>query len=269
MPTSALLLALGAALVHAVWNVLLARARDPRAATAVALLVAEVVFAIPAWLIWDVHRAAWPFIVGSGALQLLYFTLLITAYRLAPLSVVYPIARGGAPVLVLIFGVAVLGHGTSVGQVLGVCLVAVGILLVRGTRPTVGRGVLLGLAVAGVIATYTLVDKVGVTHAGALPYLELSMVVPSLTYAAIYSPQRLKAELNVSTVVAGVATFGAYCMVLLALQRSSAASVAAVRETSVVVGAFLAWRFLKEPVGWGRLGGAALVAGGIALVSLA
>ena len=70
MPTSALLLALGAALVHAVWNILLARARDPRAATAVALLVAEVVFAIPAWILWNVHHAAWPFIVGSGALQL-------------------------------------------------------------------------------------------------------------------------------------------------------------------------------------------------------
>lgn len=255
--------------MHAVWNVLLARARDPRAATAVALLVAEVVFAIPTWLAWNVHGAAWPFIVGSGALQLLYFTLLITAYRLAPLSVVYPIARGGAPVLVLILGVTVLGHGTSVGQVLGVCLVAAGILLVRGARPTVGRGVVLGLAVAAVIATYTLVDKVGVTHAGALPYLELSMLVPSLAYAAIYPRQRLRAEINLSTVVAGLATFGAYCMVLLALQRASAASVAAVRETSVVVGAFLAWRFLKEPVGWGRIGGAALVAGGIALVSLA
>jgi drug/metabolite transporter (DMT)-like permease len=269
MPTSALLLALGAALVHAVWNVLLARARDPRAATAVALLVAELVFAVPAWITWNVHRAAWPFIVGSGALQLLYFTLLITAYRLAPLSVVYPIARGGAPVLVLIFGVAVLGHSTSLGQVLGVCLVAAGILLVRGTRPTAGRGIAFGLAVAGVIATYTLVDKVGVSHAGALPYLELSMLVPSLAYAAIYSPERLRAEINLSTVVAGIATFGAYCMVLLALQRASAASVAAVRETSVVVGAILAWRFLKEPVGLGRLGGAALVAGGIALVSLA
>jgi drug/metabolite transporter (DMT)-like permease len=169
----------------------------------------------------------------------------------------------------LIFGVAVLGHGTSLGQVLGVCLVAAGILLVRGTRPTVGRGVALGLAVAGVIATYTLIDKVGVTHAGALPYLELSMVVPSLSYAAIYPRQRLRAEINLSTVVAGVATFGAYCMVLLALQRASAASVAAVRETSVVLGAFLAWRFLHEPVGRARLAGAMLVAGGIALVSLA
>ena len=269
MPTSALLLALGAALVHATWNILLARSRDPRAATAVALLVAEAVFAVPAWLTWRVHAAAWPFIVGSGALQLLYFTLLITAYRLAPLSVVYPIARGGAPVLVLIFGVAVLGHGTSVGQVLGVCLVAAGILLVRGARPTVGRGVAFGLVIAAVIATYTLVDKVGVSHAGALPYLELSMLVPSLVYAAIYSPARLRAEVSVSTFVAGIATFGAYCMVLLALQRASAASVAAVRETSVVVGAVLAWRYLREPVGWGRFGGAVLVAGGIALVSLA
>lgn len=267
MPTSALLLALGAAFVHALWNILLARARDPRAATAVALLVAEAVFAIPTWLAWDVHRAAWPFIVGSGGLQLVYFTLLITAYRLAPLSVVYPIARGGAPVLVLIFGIAVLGHATSVGQVLGVCLVATGVLLVRGTRPTVGRGVVLGLAVAGVIATYTLVDKVGVTHAGALPYLELSMIVPSLAYALIYRPERLRAELNPSTFVAGVATFGAYCMVLLALQRAPAASVAAVRETSVVVAALLARRVLAEAVGWTRLAGAACVAGGIALLA--
>ncbi|HZS24546.1 MAG TPA: EamA family transporter [Gaiellaceae bacterium] len=269
MPTSALLLALAAAVVHALWNVLLARARDPRAATAVALIVAEIVFAIPAWLLWRVDAAAWPFIVVSGVLQLVYFTLLITAYRLAPLSVVYPIARGGAPVLVLVFGVTVLGHGTSVGQVLGVCLVAAGILLVRGTRPTVGRGVALGLAVAAVIATYTLVDKVGVSHAGALPYLELSMLVPSLAYAGIYPRARLRAEINLSTVVAGVATFGAYCMVLLALQRASAASVAAVRETSVVLSALLARRYLAEPVGRARFAGAALVAGGIALVSLA
>jgi drug/metabolite transporter (DMT)-like permease len=269
MPTSALLLALGAAFVHALWNVLLARARDPRAATAVALVVAELVFAIPAWLLWDVHAAVWPFLVASGALQLAYFTLLVTAYRLAPLSVVYPIARGAAPVLVLVFGVVALDRGTSAGQVLGVLLVAGGILLVRGTRPTVGRGVALGLLIACTIAVYTLVDKEGVTHAAALPYLELSMLVPAFVYAATVPRPRLRAELSLPTVVAGIATFGAYCMVLLALQRASAASVAAVRETSVVVTALLASRYLAEPVGRARLAGAVLVACGIALVSLA
>ena|SRR5436305_1151838 len=273
MPTSALLLALTAAFVHALWNVLLARARDPQAATAIALLTAEVVFALPAWALWRLHPAVWPFLVASGALQLVYFALLVTAYRVAPLSVVYPVSRGVAPVLVLVLGVAVLGHPTSAGQVVGVLLVGAGVLLVRGPRPSVGRAVALGLVIACVIATYTLVDKRGVTHAGALPYLELSMLGPALAYAAFVLRAKgryaLRSELRPSTFVAGVATFGAYCLVLLALQRAAAAPVAAVRESSVVVTALLAGRYLREPVGWMRLGGAVLVAGGIALLSLA
>jgi drug/metabolite transporter (DMT)-like permease len=273
MPTSALVLALTAALVHALWNVLLVRARDPQAATAVALVTAEVVFAVPTWAAWRVSAPVWPYLIASGALQLVYFTVLMIAYRRAPLSIVYPISRGVAPVLVLVIGVAALGHSTSARQVLGVCLVAGGILLVRGTRPSKGRGVAFGLAIACVIATYTLVDKRGVSHAGALPYLELSMLAPALVYAGaivrIRGAGALRGELRPPTFIAGIATFGAYCLVLLALQRAAAAPVAAVRETSVVIGALLARRFLAEPVGWGKLGGAALVAGGIALVSLA
>jgi drug/metabolite transporter (DMT)-like permease len=272
MPTSAFALALAAAFVHALWNVLLARARDPRAATAVALLTAEVVFAVPTVLTWRVDSAVWPFLVASGALQLVYFALLVTAYARAPLSVVYPIARGVAPVLVLVLGVAVLGRATSAGQVLGVCFVGGGILLVRGLRPSVGRGVVYGLVIACVIATYTLVDKRGVSHAGALPYLELSMLAPALLYAAavlrVKGGGALRAELRPPTLVAGVATFGAYCLVLLALQRAAAAPVAAVRETSVVITALLARRLLAERVGWPRLAGAGCVAAGIALLAL-
>src|SRR3954469_23851931 len=272
MPTSALALALAAAFVHALWNVLLARAENPYAATAVALVAAELVFAVPAWLVWNVEREAWPYLVASAALQLVYFALLITAYARAPLSVVYPISRGVAPVLVLVIGVAVLGHTTSAGQVIGVCLVGTGVLLVRGLRPSGGRGVVFGLTIACVIATYTLVDKRGVSHAGALPYLELSMLAPALVYAAtvarVQGAHAMRSELRVSNLVAGVATFGAYCLVLLALQRAPAAPVAAVRETSVVVTALLAARYLAEPVRWPRVAGAAAVAAGIALLSL-
>jgi drug/metabolite transporter (DMT)-like permease len=272
MPTSALALALAAAFVHALWNILLARAANAYAATAVALVTAEVVFAIPAWAAWDVQRSVWPFLVASAALQLLYFALLITAYGKAPLSVVYPISRGIAPVLVLVIGIVVLGNGTSVGQVLGVCLVGAGVLLVRGLRPSVGRGVAYGLGIACVIATYTLVDKRGVARAGALPYLELSMLMPAIIYAAVVARVQgryaLRSELRPPAFVAGIATFGAYCLVLLALQRAPAAPVAAVRETSVVVTALLAARFLAEPVRWPRIAGAGAVAAGIALLSL-
>lgn len=271
MPVSALMLALAAAVVHAVWNVLLARAADSQAATAVAMLVAELVFVPVAALIWRVDWRAWPFLVASASLQIAYFSLLVTAYRVAPLSVVYPIARGMAPVLVLAIGVLVLGHGTSAGQVLGVCLVAAGILLVRGLRSDIGSGIALGLAIGCTIATYTLVDNEGVAHAGAVPYLELTMAAPALVMTAAVLRARgavaLRVEFGSATVVAGIATFGAYSLVLLALQRAAAAPVAAVRETSILVTAVLARRILREPVGWRRFAGAAAVVAGIALLA--
>lgn len=274
MPASALWLALAAAFVHALWNVLLARARDVEAATAVALVVAIVAFAPVAALTWRVHAAVWPFLVAGSVLQLLYFVLLVSAYRRAPLSVVYPLARGVAPLLVLVVGVVALGKATSWGQALGVLCVGSGVLLVRGIRRDAGSGgVAFGLAIAACIAAYTLVDKRGVQHAGPIPYLELGMIAPSLVYAGALARWKgvaaLRAELAPATIAAGLATFGAYALVLAALQRASAASVAAVRETSVVIAALLAGRLLREDVGPGRLLGAALVAGGVALVSLA
>src|SRR4051794_22758846 len=101
MPTSALAFALAAAWLHALWNLLLARAPDIEAAAAVALIVAEVAFVPLAVAVWHVDSDVWPWVVASGAFELAYFALLATAYRKAPLSVVYPIARGGAPLLVL------------------------------------------------------------------------------------------------------------------------------------------------------------------------
>src|SRR2546423_7027331 len=148
MATSALVLALSAAFIHALWNILLARARDVEAATAVALVTAEVVFAPVVWLTWDAHRSVWSFLVVTGVLQTTYFALLGTAYRTLPLSVVYPIARGGAPVLVLVIGAVALGRTTTWTQVAAVVLVVAGILLVRGVRDADPRAIAVGLAIA-------------------------------------------------------------------------------------------------------------------------
>jgi drug/metabolite transporter (DMT)-like permease len=272
MPTSALAFALGAALFHALWNLLLARAPDVESATVVALIVAEVVFAPVTLVVWRVDSGAWPWLLGTGVLQLAYFALLATAYRKAPLSVVYPVARGGAPVLVLVVGVVVLGHATSWRQAGAVLLIVGGILLVRGLRSADPGAVAFGLAIATCIASYTLVDKQGVRHAGAIPYLELSMIAPTVLYSAsivrVKGAAAVRAAVGPATFVAGVATFVAYALVLAALQRASAASVAAVRETSVVVATALAAVVLKERVGPLRLLGAVLVVAGVALLAL-
>jgi drug/metabolite transporter (DMT)-like permease len=273
VPTSALALALAAAFVHALWNFLLARARDPEAATAVALVVAVVAFAVPAVVFWDVDRRVWPYALGSAALELVYFALLAAAYRRVELSLVYPIARGSAPVLVLVIAVAALGVSTSWQQAAGVGLVAAGIVLVRGLRRETKPGAAFGLAIGACIAAYTLIDKSGIRYATPVSYLELTMVPPTIAYAAAVVTKKgfraVKAEANLASVVAGLATFGAYALVLAALRLASAASVAAVRETSVIVATALAAAFLKERIGWARTAGAVLVVAGIALVSLA
>jgi drug/metabolite transporter (DMT)-like permease len=272
MPVTALALALIAAFVHALWNILLARARDIESSTAVALITAELVFAPVVVFTWEAHRAVWPFLIASGLLQLTYFVLLATAYRLVPLSVVYPIARGGAPVLVLLFGAVALGRTASWTQVAAVVLVVAGILLVRGFRGADPRGVAFGLAIASCIAVYTLVDKEGVRHAEPITYLELSMLFPAVAYAGavirVKGFAAVRRAVGPASILAGICTFGAYALVLAALQRASAASVAAVRETSVVIAALLAGVVLKEKVSAPRLAGAVLVAAGVALLAL-
>ncbi|MEO8290629.1 MAG: DMT family transporter [Gaiellaceae bacterium] len=273
MPALALAFVLAAAFLHAFWNLLIARAKDSEAATAVALLVALAAYAPVAALTWRVEAEALPYLAVTSFLQLGYVILLAAAYRRAELSVVYPIARGTAPVLVLVVGVAALGIGTSLHQALGVCLVGLGVLLVRGLRRAADpTGVAFGLVISGFIAGYTLVDKYGIRYAAPFAYLELSMLVSGLGYSAalwrIRGGRSLRAELNWASAAAGLATFGAYGLVLAALQRASAASVAAVRETSIVIAAGLAAFVLNEPVGRERLAGALLVAGGVALLSL-
>jgi drug/metabolite transporter (DMT)-like permease len=273
VPAFAFALALAAAFLHAFWNLLLARTRDPQAATAVALVASVLVFAPVAAVVWKADARVWPFIGTTSLLQLLYFALLATAYARAELSVVYPIARGTAPVLVLVVGVVALGAGASAAQAAGVCLVGVGVILVRGIRGNADAvGTAFALAIASTIAAYTLVDKHGIRHAGPIPYLALGMTPAALGYAGVALARRgsapLRAELRAVPVLAGVVSFGAYVLVLAALSRASAASVAAVRETSVVIATAGAAPFLKERVSRVRLVGAAVVVAGVALVSL-
>src|SRR4029077_16248801 len=154
MPPLAFTLALAAAVLHAFWNLLLARARDVESATAVALIAAVVVFAPVTVLRFDAEWAVWPFIVVTSLLQLLYFALLATAYRRAELSFVYPVARGGAPPILLVVSCWVLGHVTSPAQIAGVALVGVGVLLVRGLRrPADPHALAFALGIGCVIAS--------------------------------------------------------------------------------------------------------------------
>lgn len=267
MAASALGLALAAAALHAAWNLLLAREGDPEAVTAVSLGFFVLALAPLAAATWRVEGAAWPYIVASGALELAYVALLAAAYRRHELSLVYPLARGLAPVLALVVVVVVVGARPSTGEILGVLVVATGILLVRGVRRG-AQGAALAVTIAAAIAGYTVVDRYGIHHANAAPYLLLVMLGPAVAYPLSVGRERLATAVRPTAALIGVAAAATYLLVLLALRLASAPAVSAVRETSVVIATGLAWLVLHERVGRRRLAGSAVVAGGIALLAL-
>jgi drug/metabolite transporter (DMT)-like permease len=267
VPPEALALALAAAFLHAAWNVLVRGSEDVAARTVAVLCLSVLLFAPVAAATWSVEAAAIPYIAASAVLEGVYFVLLIAAYRRRELSVVYPVARGGAPVFVLLGTALVLGHHVSTAEVAGVVLVAAGVLLVRGVRRG-AEGIAVGVAIAVFIACYTLVDKEGLRHAAPIPYLEL-VLAPVALAALAWKPRAPRTQLSWATLAAALGSFGAYVLFLFALRLTAAPGVAAVRETSVVIAAVLAWAFLHERVTWARVGGAAIVAGGVAVLALA
>ncbi len=266
-------MALGAAVLHAGWNVLLAGARDTAASTAGLLVWGVALLAVPALLTGGVSAEAVPFIAASAALELVYFVLLARAYAGGELSVIYPIARGSAPVVVLVFGAIALNENVPLGAAVGVLAVAAGVLLVglgafrfrfamESAQPR--RDVLFGLAIGAVIASYTLVDSEAVEHADPIAYLCLVIAPCAALYPAV---TRTRPDLSARTALTAAATFGAFLMVLAAFRLAPAAPVAAVRETSVVIAALLAAVFLHEAVGVRRVAGALCVVAGVAAIA--
>jgi len=273
VPLSAVALALGAACLHAGWNVLLAGSRDTAAATAGLLSWGIALLAVPALLTGGVSAEAVPFIAASAALELVYFLLLARAYAGGELSVVYPVARGSAPVVVLVFSAIALKESVPLGAVVGVLAIGAGVVLVglgafhfrfamESAQPR--RDLLFGLAIGAVIASYTVVDSEAVERADPIAYLALVVAPCALVYPLV---TRTRPNLGVRTALTAAATFGAFLMVLAAFRLAPAPPVAAVRETSVVIAALFAAVFLHEAVGVRRVAGALCVVAGVAAIA--
>ncbi|MBX3030371.1 MAG: EamA family transporter [Chloroflexi bacterium] len=272
MAATAVALVLLAALLHAVWNLILARSSDTVAAMCVAMLAGSVVVLPFAVLRWRVEAAALPWVAVSSALELAYFVLLARAYSRADLSLVYPVARGLAPVFVLVGSVVVFGRSAGMVSGIGVVTVAIGVMLVRGIRsPAAWADVLLAVTIATLIAGYTLADQQGVAHADPVAYLVLVIGIPGLVLAGWFVTRaggvaRLRRAVGVGPVVGGGAVAVAYGFILAALAQAPAPAVAALRETSIVMATVLAAVVLHERVERARWLGCVVVVAGIALV---
>jgi drug/metabolite transporter (DMT)-like permease len=271
MPISALLLALASAVLHAIWNLLLGRARDLQAATA-ATFVLALAFALPFAVIWwQADRSVWPYALASTLLEIAYVLALVRAYRISDISFAYPVSRGLAPVLALVASVLVLSHHATPAEGAGVVLVGLGVILVgsrRGPAAVHAQALLVATVLAATIAAYTLVDRAGIQRAGALTYFVLTLAGPCLVYPPLVGARAMRNALDRLIVLAALANLGSFTLGLLALRYGSAAAVLAVRSSSVVIATVLAARLLSEQVSRRRVAGSVLVFAGVALLAV-
>jgi drug/metabolite transporter (DMT)-like permease len=225
------------------------------------------------------HPAAWPYLIASALLHLVYSAMLGIAYELGDFSQVYPLARGLSPLLVAAAAPVVAGEHLDRGQLLalGVICGGLGGLVFAGGRPTragapgIAAAVLTGLLIAG----YTIVDGLGVRASGspagytAWLVLLFGPVLPLLYWRRRKLRIRPPLPVVIRCTIAGLLAVAGYGLVLWAQSRGSLALVAALRETSVVFGAMIGAVAFSEPFGRARTTAAGVIAGGIALLNLA
>jgi drug/metabolite transporter (DMT)-like permease len=288
MPTLSLVLLLLAAILHALSNALIKSSRDKLAFTWW-MLTATVIIGLPLiFFVGQPQPISWLIILVSGLIEAVYFITLTRAYSLGDLSQVYPLARGSAPLFVLLWALIFLGERPTPIGVGGIFVVVIGLYLVNlpsiadwkrpllGFRSSAARWALLtGL----LISIYSAIDKVGMRYVDPLPYLYLFLVVAWLALSAQWlNPDRrsaLRAEVQIdrrrvllTAVAVAILGSSAYALVLAALRLSPVSYVSPVRELSVVIGAWIGVRFMGEPGGRLRIFAALLVALGIMIIAL-
>jgi len=267
---------LAAALVHAGWNVLVKGAADKLAMTVSVALGAAIVSAAILPFLPMPAPESWPFLGASVLLQSIYYLLIARAYRIADMSLAYPLMRGAAPLVVALSGAMVFGETLRSGQWMAIGLISAGIgALALGAfrQPLGAAGGITALCNAMVIAAYTLVDASGVRLSGApVAYALLLAVLTGVVTLAVVFAGRARPRLGGRTLglglAGGAATTLSYGVALWAMTRAPVAPVAALRETSIIFALVLSRLVFGEKVGGRRIAAALLVMAGVAALRL-
>ena len=273
------------ALLHALWNALIKAGHDKALDTALVHFLGAVV-ALP-FALWlgPPPASAWPYIAASLVIHIGYYIALVGAYRHGELGLTYPIMRGTAPLLVALASGVFIGESPSAGAWAGIAGITLGVALVGLAAPGAAlhhrKALAFAFANAGIIALYTVVDGRGVRASvadggGALRYVMLLFVLDGVAYPLGVWLRRTAAQRREVIAYArrrwpvaalgGSASIAAYAIALWAMTRAPVASVAALRETSVLFAAVLGAVLLKESFGLQRaIGTSVIVAGVMAL----
>ncbi|GAA4905657.1 EamA-like transporter family protein [Actinomycetospora succinea] len=277
MTTAVTALVLLAAVLHATWNAVAHGVPDRLVGFALLGTTYVVIGGGTALALGPPPTDAWPAILTSAAIHVVYTLLLWWSYELGEFSQVYPVARGSAPWVVAVIEIA-RGQQMPTLQLVGIGVISLGLLslaldggrITRATLPALGAALATGIS----IAAYTVVDATAVSTTPVAVYAAWMFLLqgPVMPVIALVRRGRRLRTLSRGVVLAGLAggvvSLAAYGLVLVAQTSGATAAIAALRETSIVIGALIGSVFLGERFGRGRAISAAVVLVGIVLVDV-
>lgn len=264
-----------AALLHAGWNALIKSGLSKQTSMFV-LSTGQAVIGLGLGLALPLPAPeAWPWLLASGLVHTAYQLFLAYAYEQGDLSRVYPIARGAAPMLVLVVSLLALGDPLRGWELAGILVLGCGIaLMARGVWQNGESRRLLPFALGAALATagYTLTDGLGARVSGQpVAYVGWLMVVAAVVYTPAVIGLRGWGVVRASArgwalgMMAASASIGAYAIAVWAMTRAPIALVGALRETSILFAVLIGWLWFGERMDRGKALAAGLIVLGVAL----
>lgn len=277
MSLDVIALVLFGALLHATWNAIIKAGTD-KSLDAALVSAGGAVAALPLLPFLPLPASsAWPFIGASAILQFAYFQLVAAAYRAGDIGLVYPLMRGVAPLIIVSTSSFILKETLSGGALIGTMTICAGILtLAFEARKGSRRAILLALANAIVIATYTYVDGIGARISGnSISYtLWMSLLPPVLLFTWAISQRGINAvaaHIRYNWwrgLIGGGGSIISYGIALWAMTKAPVAMVAALRETSILFALVISVLVLKERSSIWRYVAGAIIAAGVLVLRL-
>lgn len=264
------------AALHSVWNAIVKGGSETLLTTILVAGTGAIVGLAALPFLPPIAPEAWRYLALSAMLEIAYYSLVAAAYRHADMSSAYPLMRGTPPLLVAIVSSLALGTALSLPGWLGIALISSGVLSLALERAKGdARGMVFALVNALVIASYTLVDGVGVRASGSPAAYTMWIYVltglPLAAWALLRRPDfpayaRRNWHLGVA---GGLGTLISYGLIMWAVTIAPIPLVAALRETSILFGTLIAAFVLKERVTRVRLMAVLIIAAGAAALKLA
>ncbi len=278
MTTTVFLSIMAAALLHASWNAIIKIGGNKMTIMLVMTLVQAGFGLVIAAGRPMPQGEVWLWLLGSGLFHSFYKIFLSYAYEQGDLSRVYPIARGAAPMVVMIVGAFYLNDVVSGREYIGIAVLGIGILMMaRGVFSGGESRRLVPFALGSAMATagYSLVDGLGARVMGdAVSYVAWLFIFDGLVFTPIAMALKGTVVLRAAPRVwaygslAAAGSYGAYAIAVWAMTVAPIALVAALRETSILFAVLIGWVIFKEPMTRGKVLAVMMIVAGVILMRI-